>query len=63
MRDRSIFGETQLGQPVFNPSAGARTQQHVPCHGLFGTKLFPDEIEDKDVSAGIRPDQLLASLS
>ena len=63
MGEHSIFGETQSGKPVFNPSAGARTQKSVPCHGLFGTKLFPEELEDKDVCAGIRPDELVKSLS
>ena len=61
MRDHSIFGETQCGQPVFNPSAGVRTQNNVPCHGLFGTKLCPDD--DKDDRPGIHPDELTASLS
>ena len=63
MRDHSIFGETQLGQPVFNPSAGARTQNCVPCHGLFGTKLFPEDQVDEDVREGICPDKLFTSLS
>jgi hypothetical protein len=61
MRDHSIFGETQCGRPVFNPSAGARTRTNVPCHGLFGTKLRPDE--DDEARPGIRPDRLHSGLS
>ena len=61
MGEHSIFGETQSGKPVFNPSAGARTQKSVPCHGLFGTKLCPDD--NDSAKPGIRPDRVLETLS
>lgn len=60
MRDHSIFGETQCGQPMFTTTAGARAYKGTPCHGLFGTKLFPD---DKASKPGISPDELPQSLS
>ena len=61
MKEHSIFGETDCGQPVINPSAGARTQTNAPCHGLFGTKSFA---EDRDARRpGIGPDKLCKSLS
>ena len=61
MKEISIFGETLCGQPTINPSAGARTQKTAPCHGLFGTKLIPD---DGGASRpGIGPDKLPKTLS
>jgi len=61
MREQSIFGETLCGQPI--TSAGARTHKGAPCHGLFGTKLFPEDEADEARRPGIRPDELPASLS
>jgi hypothetical protein len=60
MRDHMLFGETQCGQPMFT-TAGARTSRGTPCHGLFGTKLLPND--GKGPKPGICPDELLQSLS
>jgi hypothetical protein len=62
MNDHSIFGEMQCFSPDPTNSAGARTAKSVPCHGLFGTRLFPDE-ERKATERGISPDELSQSLS
>ena len=60
MRDQMHFGETQSGQPMFTTVAGARLHGGTPCHGLFGTKLLPDDGETP--KPGIRPDKLIQSL-
>ena len=60
MRDQMLFGETQSGQPMFATAAGARLHRETPCHGLFGTKLLPNDGEVP--KPGIRPDKLAQSL-
>lgn len=60
MRDQMLFGETQSGQPMVATVAGARRHGGTPCHGLFGTKLLPNDGEAP--KPGIRPDKLSQSL-
>jgi hypothetical protein len=62
MTDRSIFGEMQCVSPSSSSSAGARSQNHTPCHGLFGARLFPDGA-CKAPEPGIAPGELPQSFS
>lgn len=46
MSEHSIFGELQSASPELTTAAAARHPQKVPCHGLFGTRLYADEERD-----------------
>ena len=59
MRDHMLFGETQNSQPMFMTAAGARPTGGAPCHGLFGSKLLPNDGEAP--KPGIRPVELSQS--
>ena len=61
MREISIFGEAQ--SPCSTAAVLPRaTNKSTPCHGLFGTKLFPDCAAEASPSPAPR-EKLPCSLS